>query len=72
MAQAQEFEKALEGSDTAVVSFDEHKSLLKKAQHLLHGNQAAVPLIVLLLSVAIFGVFVETIGMPSCPTRGST
>ena len=59
MAQAQEFEKVLDQSDTSVVSFDEqHKSFLKNAQHLLHSNQAAVPLIVLILSIAIFGILV--------------
>ncbi len=59
MAQAQEFEKTLDQSDKAVASFDDaHKSTLKRAQHLLHSNQAAVPLIVLILSVAIFGVLV--------------
>ena len=59
MAQAQEFEKVLDKSDASVASFDDsHKSFLKKAQHVLHGNQAAVPLIVLILSVAIFGVLV--------------
>jgi fructose transport system permease protein len=59
MVKAQEFEKTLDQSDTAVVSFDDaHKSVLKRAQHVLHANQAAVPLIVLILSVAIFGVLV--------------
>ncbi len=59
MAQAQEFEKALDQSDASVVSFDDpHKSFLKNAQHMLHSNQAAVPLIVLIISIAIFGVLV--------------
>ena len=59
MAGAQEFEKVIEQSETAVASFDAHsKSPLEKAQHYLHSNQAAVPLIVLILSVAIFGVLV--------------
>ena len=34
------------------------KSPLEKVQHFLHSNQAAVPLIVLMLSVAVFGVLV--------------
>ncbi|MEW9834653.1 ABC transporter permease [Mesorhizobium marinum] len=55
----QEFEKALAGSDTSVASFDTHnRSLLEKAQHFLHKNPAAVPLIVLVLSLAFFGVAV--------------
>ena len=55
--QPQEFEKVLSGSDTTVASFDTHnKSPIEKAQHYLHSNPAAVPLIVLLLSVIFFGV----------------
>lgn len=53
----QDFEKVLSGSDTSVASFDVHKkSPLEKAQHFLHGNPAMVPLIVLVLSTAIFGI----------------
>ncbi len=59
MSKAQEFEKVLEHSDTSAVSFESHiKSPLEKAQHFLHSNQAAVPLIVLILSIAVFGVLV--------------
>lgn len=58
MAGAQEFEKVVEQSDKSVASFEESKSLLKQAQHVLHSNQAAVPLIVLVVSIAIFGVLV--------------
>jgi fructose transport system permease protein len=59
MASAQEFEKVLDQSDASVASFeDSHKSLLKRAQHILHSNQAAVPLIVLLISVAVFGLLI--------------
>ncbi len=58
MATAQEFGKSLEPGDTGVVHFEEHSSLLRRIQHLLHANQAAVPLIVLVLSVAIFGILV--------------
>jgi fructose transport system permease protein len=59
MAKAQEFEKVLDQSDTSIASFESHiKSPIEKAQHFLHSNQAAVPLIVLILSVAIFGVLV--------------
>lgn len=53
----QDFETVLSGSDTSVASFDVHnKSALEKAQHFLHGNPAMVPLIVLVLSTAIFGI----------------
>ncbi len=55
----QEFEKALSGSDTSVASFEtHHRSPIEKAQHFLHKNPAAVPLIVLVLSVLFFGVMV--------------
>ena len=56
MAQTQEFEKVLSGSDTAVAAFDDHgKSLIRRLQHFLHSAPAAVPLIVLILSIVIFG-----------------
>jgi fructose transport system permease protein len=58
MAQAQEFEKVVEGSDKSVVHFDEGDSALKKFQQFLHTSPAAVPLIVLIASIAVFGVLV--------------
>lgn len=58
MAGAQEFEKALDQSDSSVAAFDGHESFLKRAQHVLHSNQAAVPLLVLLMSVVAFGILV--------------
>ena len=59
MVKAQNVVKALDQSDNSVVSFaDVPKSGLRRVQHLLHSNQAAVPLIVLVLSVAVFGVLV--------------
>lgn len=59
MAKAQDFEKVLEQSDMSVASFESHiKTPFEKAQHFLHSNQAAVPLIVLILSIAIFGILV--------------
>ncbi|RWM80821.1 MAG: ABC transporter permease [Mesorhizobium sp.] len=57
MAQVQEYEKALSNSDASVAAFDEHgTSLVKRIQHFLHSTPAAVPLIVLVLSIAVFGV----------------
>lgn len=57
MSQAQEFEKALSGSESSVASFEESgMSLLKRVQHFLHSNPAAVPLIVLLLAIVVFGL----------------
>lgn len=55
----QEFEKELKQSDQSVASFEGgDKSPLEKVQHLLHSNQAAVPLIVLVASVAVFAILV--------------
>ena len=57
MASAQEFEKILNQSDKSVASFEtHHRSPLEKFQHFLHSSQAAVPLIVLLLSIIAFGI----------------
>jgi fructose transport system permease protein len=59
MTGGQEFEKTLGLSDSNVASFDgQHDSPLRRLQHVLHQNQAAVPLIVLLLSIAAFGFIV--------------
>lgn len=57
--QPQEFEKVLSSSDAAVATFDTHdRSVLERMQHFLHSNPAAVPLIVLLLSIMGFGIAV--------------
>lgn len=51
-----EYEKVLSGSSTQVAQFDTHdKTPLQRFQHFLHGSPAAVPLIVLLLSLTVFG-----------------
>jgi fructose transport system permease protein len=55
MSGAQEFEKVLDKSDTKVVAFEEHSSTLRRIQHFLHSNPSAVPLIVLLGLIFIFG-----------------
>ena len=52
----QDFETVLEGSAQSVASFDSNKKgSVEKIQQALHGNPALVPLIVLILSLAIFG-----------------
>ncbi len=57
MSGTQEFERVLDGSDKNVASFESQDvSLLKRAQHFLHSTPAAVPLIVLILSIIIFGI----------------
>lgn len=54
---SQEFEKVLTNSAKEVASFDRHeKTLLERLQHVLHSNPALVPLIVLLISLGIFGL----------------
>ncbi|MCA3562154.1 MAG: ABC transporter permease [Aestuariivirga sp.] len=58
MTQSQEFEKTLEQSDSAVAHFRDGDSAIRRFQQFLHTSPAAVPLIVLILSVAIFGVLV--------------
>lgn len=52
----QEFEKVLGASARDVASFHEDRGLIYRMQHALHANPAFVPLIVLILSVALFGV----------------
>jgi fructose transport system permease protein len=55
----QDFEAALAGSDTAVANFDRHsRSAVERVQHFLHSSPAAVPLIVLVASLALFGALV--------------
>lgn len=53
----QEFEKVLSSSSTEVASFDRNeRTPLERFQHFLHSSPAAVALIVLVLSVAVFGL----------------
>lgn len=53
----QDFEKTLDKSDTRVASFEtKHGTLLEKAQHFLHANPTMVPVIVLMISLAVFGL----------------
>lgn len=47
----------VERSADRVAEFDaDHKSTLQKIQHFLHGNPAMVPVIILIVSVAVFGM----------------
>jgi fructose transport system permease protein len=55
--QAAEYEKSLAEADTRVASFDEHdRSAIKRIQHFLHSSPSAVPLLVLIFSIVIFGI----------------
>jgi fructose transport system permease protein len=52
----QDFEKVLTQSTVEVAAFEEsHRSFLQTIQHVLHGNPTLVPVIVLVVSVLIFG-----------------
>ena len=54
---AQSFEAAAQGSPEQVAEFDQgHSSFIQKFQHALHVTPSLVPLIVLLMSIAIFGL----------------
>ena len=53
----QDFEQVLDQSATEVASFDHRqRNVLERVQHTLHSNPAAVPLIVLVMSLVIFGL----------------
>jgi len=60
----QDFEKGL-GDSTEVAQFDEPKrSLLQHLQHFLHSHPTAVPVIVLVVSVLIFGSIADNFFTP--------
>ena len=50
------FEEGLKGASTRVAEFQEDQSALKKIQHWLHQTPSAVPLIVLVVAIAVFGM----------------
>ena len=56
MSQPQEFEKVVAKSDTRVASFEQHASPLRRIQHFLHSTPSAIPLIVLIAAIIIFGL----------------
>lgn len=52
-----DYEAVVAEADTSVAQFDDHnKGLISKIQHALHVTPALVPLIVLVMSVAVFGL----------------
>jgi fructose transport system permease protein len=58
-AASAQYERDLAAADTKVASFETHEqSLVERAQHFLHSNPSAVPLLVLVLSIIVFGVVV--------------
>ena len=53
----QAFENVLDRSDQQVAVFQaSQRSLLSKVQHFLHGYPTMVPVIVLVLSLVVFGI----------------
>lgn len=59
--QGQDYETALKGTPEKPVEFSTPPpSALKRFQHILHQTPSVVPLIVLILSVAIFGILLGT------------
>ncbi|MEM7463712.1 MAG: ABC transporter permease [Pseudomonadota bacterium] len=56
-SKSQDFEKAAAESPSAVAEFEDHNAgLIGRVQHTLHVTPSLVPLIVLILSVLIFGI----------------
>ncbi|NLS02141.1 ABC transporter permease [Rhizobium sp. P32RR-XVIII] len=56
-----DYEKVLRDSSTEVASFDTHeRTALQKFQHFLHSSPSTVSLIVLVLSLIVFGVLLGT------------
>jgi len=54
----QDFEAVLDGSDKNVAEFERRRSFTEQIHHLLHGNITIVPMIVLLISLLVFGSIV--------------
>lgn len=51
------YEAVVDAADTAVAEFEDHqKGLVGRLQHALHQTPSLVPLIVLIISIAIFGI----------------
>ncbi len=53
---ATSFEEGLKGASTKVAEFQEDKGAVKRIQHWLHQTPSAVPLIVLVAALIIFGL----------------
>jgi len=58
MAEARNFENVLDQSDSGIAHFHGNDSALRRFQQFLHTSPAAVPLIVLIISVVVFGILV--------------
>ena len=60
MSNQSEAEQGLAARAESIASFDRQSTLLSRIQHALHSNPALVPLIVLVLSIAVFGALLGT------------
>ncbi len=59
MSKKQDFEEVLDESDKSVAHFDEpHRSFLGRVQHFLHSYPTTVPIMILVLSVIVFGLLI--------------
>jgi fructose transport system permease protein len=58
-AKPAEFEEGLKGASDKIAEFHEDKSGLKRLQHWLHQTPSAVPMIVLVVALIIFGFLSE-------------
>ncbi|MWB77172.1 ABC transporter permease [Pseudooceanicola sp. 216_PA32_1] len=53
----QDYEQVLDGSATEVAAFERrNETVLKRIQHILHNNPTLVPVVVLLISLLVFGL----------------
>ncbi|MEL7133225.1 MAG: ABC transporter permease [Pseudomonadota bacterium] len=57
MTQSDNYEAAVSSADGTVAEFEDHRrGLVGQLQHTLHQNPSLVPLIVLIFSIALFGI----------------
>lgn len=57
--QATSYEEGLKGASEKVAEFQEDKDLLRKIQHWLHQTPSAVPMIVLVVALIVFGILAD-------------
>lgn len=62
---ATSYEAGLKGASEKVAEFHDEKGLLKRLQHWLHQTPSAVPMIVLVVAVIIFGLLSENFFKPT-------
>ncbi|MBY6121433.1 ABC transporter permease [Mameliella alba] len=55
-SKGQDYESSLSGANQQVAEFEKREGFVYKLQHALHTNPALVPLIVLVLSIIVFGL----------------